>query len=518
MRKYLSVFCILYSVFSFAQTQPGLVRTVNRPNRPSEQLSGVMLRVRGNHNAVVSDDNGSFALLMQGLEAGQPYALSSVIKSGFELREPEIIGRKQAFSTEVPLEIVMISSQVLLQERIRIEEKARENVEKHYQERLAELDKALASAKMSNEDYEAQLTALEDQYERFEPLLQTMSRYYAVTDYDSRDTLSARINERIEAGDLDEAERLIKAKGNLEDREKQLRALEEQNRRTEQLLAEAQQRLKEQQAEAERQKNDLAKDCYHLYAIALERFQNDSAEAYICRRAELDTTNTEYQFNAGQFLMVYRAKYTEAERYFQRALRHAEARDGHLSNDVATALNELGLNALKQGDLTAAQAFFQQSLDVREQVAGKNSIPVAELYANLGALFTRQGEHKQAMKMYKDALNIFTKQAPANNPQIPQVRNNLGEAYFQLLQPDEAKTHFTQALNEFIALYGEKHFQVAIVYNNLAGVAFVTGDLEGAEQQFAKALDIFSQTLGEHHPRTQLTRKNLNFLRAKRQQ
>ena len=51
MRKYLSVFCILYSVFSFAQTQPGLVRTVNRPNHPSEQLGGVMLRVRGNHNA-----------------------------------------------------------------------------------------------------------------------------------------------------------------------------------------------------------------------------------------------------------------------------------------------------------------------------------------------------------------------------------------------------------------------------------------------------------------------------------
>lgn len=504
------------SVASFAQTQPGLVRTVNRPNHPSEQLSGVMLRVRGNHNAVVSDDHGSFALLMQGLESGQAYALSSVVKSGYELREPEIIGRRQAFSTEVPLEIVMISSQVLMQERLRIEEKARENVEKHYQERLAELDKALASAKMSNDDYEAQLTALEDQYERFEPLLQTMSRYYAVTDYDSRDTLSARINERIEAGDLDEAERLIKAKGNLADREAQLRKLEEQNRRTEQLLSEAQQRLKEQQAEAQRQKDDLAKDCYHLYTIALERFQNDSAEAYICRRAELDTTNTEYQFNAGQFLLIYRAKYAEAEHYIQRALRQAESHDGHVANDVATAINELGVCALKKGDLGKAISLFQQSKDLREKLTGKNSIAVAESYENLGTVSSRQGDYKQAQKMFREALQIFTKELETNDPRIPQARNNLGEAFFQLTQLDEAKECFSQALSEFIAIYGEKHFQVAIVYNNLAGWAFVTGDLEASEQNFAKSLDIFTQTLGEHHPRTQLTRRNLEFLRSKK--
>lgn len=517
MRKYLSVFCILYSVFSFAQTQPGLVRTVNRPNHPSEQLGGVMLRVRGNHNAVVTDEHGSFALLMQGLEAGQAYALSSVVKSGYELREPEIIGRKQSFSTEVPLEIVMISSQVLMQERMRIEEKARDNVEKRYQERLAELDKALSSAKLSNEEYETQLTTLEEQYERFEPLLQTMSRYYAVTDYDSRDTLAARINERIEAGDLDEAERLIKAKGNIADREAQLRKLEEQNQRTEQLLAEAQKRLQEQQAEAQRQKDDLAKDCYHLFVIATERFQNDSAELYICKRAELDTTNTEFQFNAGQYLMLYRAKYAEAEQYFQRALRQAELRDGHVANDVATALNDLGVNWLKQGELDKALSYFQQSKDLREQLTGKNSVAVAESYENLGALYARQRDYKQALKMYREALQIFAKELPATDPCIPQARNNLGEAYFQLSQPDEAGAAFRQALDEFVAIYGEKHYQVAIVYNNLAGWAFVTGDLETSEQQFAKAVELFDQTLGEHHPRTKLARKNLNFLRSKKQ-
>ena len=520
MRKYTIATLLVLSIFNFqfsilhAQTQPGHVRTVSRPNSPSEDLSGVMLRVRGNHNAVVSTENGDFALLMQGLEAGQPYALSSVVKSGYELREPELIGRKQSFSTVVPLEIVMVSSQALLQERMRIEEKARANVEANYQKRLSELDNALAQAKMSNDEYEAQLTSLEEQYERFEPLLQTMSRYYALTDYDSRDTLSIRINERIEAGDLDEAERLIKAKGAIDEREANLRKLEEQNRRTEELLAEAQKRLAEQQAEARRQLKDLAEDCYHLFTINFERFQNDSAEYYICRRAELDTTNTEYQLRAGQFLMTYRAKYPEADKYFRRALRQAEAQNGHLYGDVATALNEIGQNYYNQHDYAQALPYMEQALDLREQLAGKQSVSVAESYSNIGALNLRQGNSKDALKMLRNALKLYEQLQPAGDPLIAQARNNLGNALFSQKQYDEAKTLFEQALTDYKARYGEKHYEVAIVYNNLASIAFVQGRKEDAQQLFSQALSIFTETLGAHHPRTRQTQKNLDYLNS----
>ena len=494
MHKTLLSLLLILSTTLSAQTQPGHVRTINRPDSPSENLSGVMLRVRGNHNAVVSGEDGGFALLMQGLEAGQPFALSSVFKSGYELREPEIIGRKQSFSTIVPLEIVMVSSQHLLQERMRIEEKARQNVETNYQNRLAALENSLAAAKISNNEYEAQLTALEEQYERFEPLIQTMSRYYALMDYDGRDTLSIRINQCIEAGNLDEAERLIKAKGAISDREKQLQEL---------------------QALQDFLRKDLAEDCYHLFTINFERFQNDSAEYYICRRAELDTSNTEYQLRAGQFLMVYRAKYTDAEKYFRRALRQAEAQNGHLYGDVATALNELGQNYYYQRNYTQALPYLEQARDLREQLAGKQSVSMAESYSNIGALYLKQGNNKDAVKMLRNALKLYEQLLPASDPLTAQARNNLGNALFALKQYDDAKPLFQQALEDYTSRYGNKHYEVAIVYNNLASIAFMQGQLSDAEQLFEKALTIFSETLGQHHPRTRQTQKNLDHLRSK---
>jgi len=494
MRKYFIALFSFCTVMSFAQTQPGLVRTVSRPNAASERLGGVMLRVRGNHNAVLSTETGEFALLMQGLEPGQAYAISSVIKSGYQLREPELIGRKLSFSTSVPLEIVMISTQVLMQEQARIEEKARANVEANYQKRLAELDAALAAAKMSNDDYEAKLTALEEQYERFEPMLQSMSRYYALTDYDAQDSIATRINERIEAGDLDEAERLIKAKGAISEREKQLKQL--------------------QQLQSYLQ-NDFAKDCYHLFTICCERFDNDSAEYYICRRAEIDTTNVEYQLNAGQFLMIYRAKYDLAENYFRRALRQAQVLYGDKSGDVATALSEIGECYYRRGNYETALDYLKRSAALTEELRGKQSESMAQSYSNIGALYLKKGNTKEALTNLREALKIYESICPSNDKRLAQAQNNLGNALFSTKKYDEAKQYFEQALAGDIACYGEKHFEVAIVYNNLASIAFMQGRMAEAQQLFEKALGIFTQTLGTHHPRTQQTQKNLDYLQGK---
>ena len=493
MKKSILSFFMLASMTLSAQTQPGLVRTVSRPNNPSEKLSGVMLRVRGNHNAVMSAEDGAFALLMQGLEPGQPYAISSVIKSGYQLREPEMIGRKQSFSTSVPLEIVMISTQVLMQEQARIEEKARANVEANYIKRLAELDEALAAAKMSNADYEAKMTALEEQYERFEPMLQTMSRYYALTDYDAQDSIANRINERIEAGDLDEAERLIKAKGSVSEREKKVKELEKMHAYL---------------------RDDLAKDCYHLFTIHLERFENDSAEYYICRRAELDTTNVEYQLRAGQFLMIYRAEYDPAEMYFRRALRQAEKQYGAESGDVATALSEIGECYYRRGNYNEALNYLKRSAALSEQLRGKQSPAMAQSYSNLGALYLRMGKNKEALSNMREALKIYEAVCPPTDPLVPQAQNNLGNALFGMQKYDEAKEYLEKALAGNIAYYGETHFEVAIAYNNLASIAFVQGHMADAEQLFEKAVAIFTRTLGDHHPRTQQAKRNLEHLRG----
>ena len=56
-----------------AQTQQGHVRSLGRPDKKSKALKGVTIRVKGEHNPVLSDSTGSFALLLPGLKNGDAY-------------------------------------------------------------------------------------------------------------------------------------------------------------------------------------------------------------------------------------------------------------------------------------------------------------------------------------------------------------------------------------------------------------------------------------------------------------
>ena len=46
---------------------------------------------------------------MPGKRNGDPIVLQSVSKAGYELKDKGLIGRQQAFSTQVPIEIVMVN-------------------------------------------------------------------------------------------------------------------------------------------------------------------------------------------------------------------------------------------------------------------------------------------------------------------------------------------------------------------------------------------------------------------------
>ena len=121
---------IVHCPLSIGQTQSGIVRTVSRPDAPSQVLQGAVVRVQGDYNPVMTDEQGQFQVLMPGYKNGSAYALAGINKGGYELREPEVVGRQLPFSSSVPLEIVMISKRQLQRDKQRIEQAARENIER----------------------------------------------------------------------------------------------------------------------------------------------------------------------------------------------------------------------------------------------------------------------------------------------------------------------------------------------------------------------------------------------------
>ncbi len=61
---------------------------------------------------------------MTGKKAGDAYSLQQVKKTGYELNEIGVIGKQYTFSDKVPLNIVMVSTAQLQEDKQRIENNA----------------------------------------------------------------------------------------------------------------------------------------------------------------------------------------------------------------------------------------------------------------------------------------------------------------------------------------------------------------------------------------------------------
>lgn len=516
MKKVLFIVALsLSSLAAVAVTQEGNVRTIARKNAPAHPIDGAVIRIRGSHNAVQSRENGEFSLLLYNMENGDPYVIASITKAGYEPAEQELIGKRLPCSDKVPLEVLLVSRMQLMQEKEEIAAKARENVEIYYQKHLTELENQLAQKQLTQQEYSQRLEQLESQYERFEPLLQTMSDKLARIDYKQLDSLTVLIQTAIESGNPEEAERLIRQKGNMDAREAAIREQERQIAQTQQIIDEASEKLNQQRALTAKQKQELAEDYYRLYAAFLARFQNDSANVYIRKRAALDTTNVDYQLQAGQFALGIMADKQSAQSYFERAYRICESQYSELSGQMATTTNELGLLSKMQGHLDDAHNWYQRSLTIREKIRGKNSPAVAETLNNLGELYRAKKDLKQAMKLHQRALTIREKAFGKESLQVAESKNNIAGVYAQQKLWKKAETLYKEIQAVYAANEKTPKRRIADNLTNLGVVAYMSNQYETALLNMEQAYTIYQQVFGSAHPQTQSAEQMLQVIKKK---
>lgn len=200
---------VMMTTMLLAQTQHGMVKTLGRPHKPGVPLSNVTVRMRGVVNAVLTGADGKFSILMPNKKQGDAIILQSVRKSGYELVDPDLVGRQQVFSPSVPIEIVMVSSAQLAADRQRIERKAYQVAERNYQTKLQQIELQVKEQQMTEDQYRQQLQDLQDKYEKYQSLIGGMADRYARTDYDRLDSIDIVINTCIENGELEKADSLI---------------------------------------------------------------------------------------------------------------------------------------------------------------------------------------------------------------------------------------------------------------------------------------------------------------------
>lgn len=201
--------CMSMTLCALAQKQQGIVRTIGRPEKPGTPVANVTIRWQGMFNAVISNPNGQFSVAMPGKKNGDEIVLQSVSKIGYELKDKDVIGRPQVFSTTVPIEIVMVNLAQFQADKKRIADNAYKVAEKNFNKKLKEFEKKVKKKKITEEQYRQELERLQKQYEAYLSLIGDMAERYALTDYDQLDSIDYQINLCIENGELEKADSLI---------------------------------------------------------------------------------------------------------------------------------------------------------------------------------------------------------------------------------------------------------------------------------------------------------------------
>lgn len=479
--KLLVIFSLFLTLTLNAQEQPGIVKTIGRPGQPGNPLDSVYVRAKGSVNASVSDADGEFIIVLDRYQPGQAYSLSKVSREGYDLADGELIGRTYPFSSEIPLEIAMVSKEDYYRVKNEIEARIRDAMEQEYQIQISDLRERLEEKTISEEIYQKKMIEILDYYDNSSNLINTLADRYARMDYDRLDSMDIRINALIEQGKLEEAEALIKNKGTKE-------ALEEVRKNN--LLMEK--TLAEGRKMEEKMVSEYASELLMRFDIASLRFANNQAAEYLKERMMLDTTNVNWGIDYANFIRDYLGRYDEAMAIYEKALEQTE--------DVfekAEIYGCVGNILATQGHYDSAMKAFTAGVELKESLSVKAS-SLATSYHNIASMHIERNKYDDAVSFLQKAEEIYKE----NNDSLgfAFVASAMAAIYDDLGNFVEAENNLLKTLEIRERLLGENSLDVATCCANLAAFLQDQGRYDEAMKYSNRALEIRTKVLGKHHP------------------
>ena len=503
MKKYLLFLCLLATISAaFAQTQRGYVKTrgrlaANGSLIPGTRLTGATITFKDNV-AVVSGPNGAFSYPMR----SKTFSVESVKKKGYQLYDPDLLGRTHSYSSN-DLLVVMDTPENVLEDRLAAVRKIRNTLQKQLNEKTNELAALKKQHKITEEEYQKKIQALQKAQDKNEELISEMAERYSTLDFEAMDDFRRRVAAYIQNGELTRADSLLNTKGSMEERCAELAREREALRENAENLKKRLEEQEKGEAHYAKKLEDFAADCYNHFEICKLRHDNDSAAYWIELRACQDSTNVDWQLQAGRFIDDYIADYHKALRYYQRALHSAMVQEGEKCEHVATSYNNIGLVYKSQGNYPKALEMYQKALAIRLEVLGANHPYVATSYNNIGSVYDSQGNYPKALEMYQKALGIWLDVLGANHPDVATSYNNMGSVYYSQGNYPKALEMYQKALGIWLEVYGENHSEVATLYDYICSVYYSAKE-QGVElpgfKDFTQSGLFACETVGDDTP------------------
>ena len=490
--------CMSIVLGTSAQKQEGIVRTPERPNKPSMGIQGVTINVLEYSNAIVSKKDGKFSFSIPGKRQGGSFTISRIQKKGYTLVDKQLKGRRFAYSASVPIDIVMVADQQLENDKKRIEDKAYDKAKKDYDQKVTALEKQLKEKSIGEREYREKYEELNSNYNNYIQLIDQMAERYATTDFKGLSEVNRQILECIENADLEHADELINSKGSFEKREQELKAKWEIVERTEKLNQKVQE---DYHAELE----DLINDYYNKYTINAAAYRNDSAAHYLERIVKLDTTRVEYVYTTAVFIDNYLADYPKALKYYLMTLDYI---NNHPDEVDATAAGEvsqrIGLLYDNWNQSDEALQWHHKALDAFLDAGESESPLLALAYTYIGRAYSHKSDFEKSLEYTLKGLDMRERAVEKDSTALAQSYNNLGVIYTNLKDFDKALEYHIKALNLRQQALGEEDSQTAFSHMNIGMLCF--NHLNAPEQaleHFNKAYQVYHPQYGIAYPLTQ---------------
>lgn len=147
------------------------------------------------------------------------------------------------------------------------------------------------------------------------------------------------------------------------------------------------------------------------------------------------------------YYLLDHARYTEAERYYQQAMRIKQQVLPAEHRETAATLHQLGVVKWDQGRYEEAEQYLQQALHMEQQVLPAEHPDTATTLQVLGTVKLDQSRYEEAEQYLQQALRIYQQVLPAEHPSTAATLHVLGLVKRRQARYEEAEQYYQQALH-----------------------------------------------------------------------
>jgi tetratricopeptide (TPR) repeat protein/DNA-binding XRE family transcriptional regulator len=228
-------------------------------------------------------------------------------------------------------------------------------------------------------------------------------------------------------------------------------------------------------------------------------------EAYHLSKEQENLDLATLLFKAAWYLLLARAQFSTAERFFLRALHIAERILGPAHHNVAHPLYGLAYLYQLQDKDEQAEHLCLRALSIAEQALEPNHLEVTHPLNGLANIYAKQGKYELAESFYQRALRIREQNLHPEDHEyfrVASLLSNLAILYYEQRKYEQAEPLYQRSLTIRERLLGADHPDVAKSLSGLANVYREQGKYEQAEPLYQQALAIQERSLGLQHPDT----------------